>query len=710
MKRKNDFAIIRLVIATGISSVVSQLVTIREFLAQFQGNEFVIALILFNWLILGGIGTLMCRLVAKHFWQPTTQRLAWLSFLLAALSALQILAIRFLRDVFFIHGSSVGFYPTLAFTLLTIAPYCLLVGFVLPYSLFVLRTGNPDYPGARIYITDNLGDAAGGALFSFVLVFLVTPLKAIFLAGLLLIVAAYLLFPSADRLRPAVFLPSGLALMILLSGVFLEPVSLAPPEGQLVYYRESRYGRIAVHQDREQFTLFENGKPEFSSQNLIAAEETIHYPLAQIAEPKHILLIAAEGGMTAELQKYKPVTVDYVELDPEVADVQFEFGLIKSIHGLHVIYQDGRAYLASSDKIYDAIIVNLSEPDTFQANRFFTDRFFELAKRHLTAGGIFSFSMPGFENYLAEPQRLMLSSLYNTVAGHFEQVLLLPGQKIFFLCRDYPLRTDIPAGLAQKGIVTDYISNFFYGDLNDERVRRLNQLVDPAAPKNIDNAPRLMRLMFSQWFAKFSTSPAGFFAVLTVLLLIYLVRITAEEFVLFTTGCMTMGSEILVIFAFQIFFGYIYLQIGFIVTVFLAGLLPGAWFGNRLRGQGKQILVFTDVLFIVLMGMFILAFEQVGDRLPAVFFLVFGFGVSLVCGFQFPVALSLRGGDNPAAVRSFSADLIGAACGTLITSVVLIPYCGIIWAAAGLIGLKLISLSVIGVSRETNKQTTISLL
>ena len=96
----------------------------------------------------------------------------------------QILAIRGLRDVLFIHGSSVGFYPTLAYTFLTIAPYCLVLGFVLPYSLFAIRTENPDYPGTRIYIIDNLGDVSGGALFSFVLVFLVTPLKAVFLANL----------------------------------------------------------------------------------------------------------------------------------------------------------------------------------------------------------------------------------------------------------------------------------------------------------------------------------------------------------------------------------------------------------------------------------------------------------------------------------------------------------------------------------------------
>ena len=56
MKNKNDRAIIRVVVATGISSVVTQLLTIREFLTQFQGNEIVIALVLFNWLILGGLG------------------------------------------------------------------------------------------------------------------------------------------------------------------------------------------------------------------------------------------------------------------------------------------------------------------------------------------------------------------------------------------------------------------------------------------------------------------------------------------------------------------------------------------------------------------------------------------------------------------------------------------------------------------------------
>jgi spermidine synthase len=317
------------VIATGISSVVTQLLIIREFLAQFQGNEFVIALILFNWLILGGVGTILARWVTRRLWEATVNRLGWLSLVLAGLPAVQILAIRLLRDVFFIHGSSVGFYSTLAYTFLTIAPYCLVLGFVLPFSLFVIRVKTPDYPGTLIYITDNLGDVAGGALFAFALVYLVTPLQAALFANLPLLLATYFLFPSYFRRRPVVLLGVGLTCVVLLSGVILERSSLVPSEGKLVHYRESRYGRIEIHQNKEQFTLFVGGNPLFGSQNLNMAEETVHYPLAQSPQVQHILLISAEGGMLAEIQKYRPASVDYVELDPQVAAAQFEFGVIK---------------------------------------------------------------------------------------------------------------------------------------------------------------------------------------------------------------------------------------------------------------------------------------------------------------------------------------------------------------------------------------------
>jgi len=77
------------------------------------------------------------------------------------------------------------------------------------------------------------------------------------------------------------------------------------------------------------------------------------------------------------------------------------------------------------------------------------------------------------------------------------------------------------------------------------------------------------------------------------------------------------------------------------------------------------------------------------------FFLIYGFIVSVACGCQFPAALFMGGDDNPTAARMFSADLIGAACGTIAASVILIPYAGIEWTAAALVCLKITSLVIV---------------
>lgn len=697
LKRKNESPVLLAVIATGISSVVTQLLTIREFLAQFQGNEFVIALILFSWLVQGGIGTFLSQLYIKRGF-PSAKFLGFLSLFVAALPALQILLIRELRDVLFIHGSSVGFYPTFAFIFLTTAPYAVLIGFILPYSLFVLRAFHPDYPGTNIYIVDNLGDIAGGVFFSFFLVYFFSPLKSVFISNLFVLGATFLLLINSGIGRIRAITGVCIALLILVSGIFLEKKSLQPHEGSLVYYKESKYGRIAVHQDKEQLTLIGDGAPLFSNQNTSNAEEAIHYPLSQVADPKHILIISAEGGIMEEVEKYRPESIDYIELDPEVSGALFRFGLLKKIQGLNVINQDGRTYLVHSDKIYDAIIINLPEPETYQINRFYTDGFFDIARKRLSPRGILSFSMEGYDNYLAEPQRQKISSVYNTLSRHFGKILLLPGQKIYFLASEFPINADIPDMLDKKNIKTDYISNFFYGNLAEERIRHLKELVDRSAPVNTDNYPQLMRIMFSQWFAKFSTSPLAFIIILSLISIIYLIRITKEEFVLFSTGCMEMGTELLVIFAFQIFFGYIYIKIGLIITVFLAGLLPGAWAGNKIANQyvhyNRTFLAIADGILIFLTGLLILIFLKGGDKIPLSVFLLYGFIVSMTCGYQFPTALKLMGDSNPSVTRLFSADLIGAAAGTLLISVAIIPYFGIIWAAIALIGLKFISLIV----------------
>lgn len=674
--------------ATGIASVACQLVFLREFLSQFQGNEIVIALVFFNWLILGGLGTKLAHRPRRF----SAGVLMVCSLLLAALSVGQLAAIRVLRPQLFSLGVSAGFYPIFAFTFLALAPYGGLVGFVLPYSLFLLRTRFPDYSGVRVYMADNLGDICGGALFAFVLISFATPMQALLVAHLPLTVLAVRL----SRRLWIGMLAGAAVLAVLLGGAVFEKKLLQPAVGRLVHYEESRYGRLTVHQDREQITLFADGRPVYTTQDWTLAEETAHYPLSQIQRPHRILLISSAAGLMDEVLKHKPRSVDYVELDAAVSRLLVQFGLMPVPPGVHLIHGDARLWLKHTDRVYDAILVALPEPDTLQLNRFFTDGFFDSVQTHLSSRGIFSFSVEGFDNFMTAAQQMEVSSLKNTAQRHFKHVRLLPGQRVYFLCRQTPLNMDIPALLSRQGIATRYVGPYFHGNITPERLAGLAADLLPDVPANTDTRPYLMRLMFAQWFTKFETSPRVFAVLLGLVFGGYVLRLRREAFVLFTTGLVNMGSEILVIFAFQIFLGYIYFKIGMVVTVFLAGLLPGAWWGQRHISKSAFFLMLSDVGIIAWMAGFMAAVRIFGDGLPQWFFYGGGFLISLLCGFQFPLALARAGPSSRATAGIFAVDLVGAACGALVASTLLIPYLGLEGMAAALIGIKLVSLVVIG--------------
>ena len=95
-----------------------------------------------------------------------------------------------------------------------------------------------------------------------------------------------------------------------------------------------------------------------------------------------------------------------------------------------------------------------------------------LQKNASSSGGILSFSMEGYDNYLAEPQRQKISSVYNTLSRYFKNVLLIPGQNIYFLASQSPLNTDIPDSLNSKGVSTSYISSYYYGNVTDDRINQ----------------------------------------------------------------------------------------------------------------------------------------------------------------------------------------------------------------------------------------------
>jgi spermidine synthase len=315
-----------------------------------------------------------------------------------------------------------------------------------------------------------------------------------------------------------------------------------------------------------------------------------------------------------------------------------------------------------------------------------------MAKKALKEKGVLSMGFDYSQNYIGEIRRKKLSAVFNTVREYFEHVLIIPGEKAYFICSDHELTRDIPARLKSKSIPTKYIDAFFYGNVSSEKIEAVNGSLYRNEPVNTDFKPRLMSIVFQEWFAKHGGFSKYFLLVLPAFMMACLVFMKKEQYVVFSTGVVSMGAEMLIIFSFQIIYGYVYQEIGAIVTAFLLGLLPGALMGNRKGGGERYRLVMTEGLLMLMLLIFFLWVQWHGKIVHRLFFLLYCFIFSFICGYQFPVAARIIGErKNPAAVL-FSSDLSGASMGTIITGTLLIPLFGMGSAVVFLIAVKLSSL------------------
>ena len=677
------------IIGIGISSVTTQILTIREFLSQFHGNEITISLVIFCWLVLTGLGTL----AAKCFRKASLAVYLVLAITVGVWPLLQMLGIRVFREMFFTHGVSPGFYPILGYIILTIAPYCLLTGFILPYTQKLFHHFQIPFESGELYTTDSAGDILGGILFSFLLVYWLKPFAVIALCASFLILVTLLMMGVFERRR---FLVAAIPVAALFYGVALMPSvethTLEAQYGDISDYVESPFGRIVVTREGSQYTFWESGTPLYSNANVIEAEEKVHYPLSQLNGVEKVLLVSGGFGETIlEIGKYNPVRVDYVELDPALTKTAVSLEMIPKTPFLNIINTDARRHIQSTDTRYDAVILDLPEPDTFQVNRFYTDEFFALAKRVLKRDGVLAVNMAYSPNYLSEHQKEKLSILYHTVERHFKHILVLPGEQACFLMSDGLLSAEIPGKLQSKGIQTAYIDGYFNGNITKERILNLKEKLRQNKTINTDFNPRLMHSVFREWFTRHGTTPTGFMWVLAGGLLLYFIFMKKEEYILFSTGFTVMGLEMAIIFAFQVIYGYVYLMIGAIITAFLLGLLPGALAGMKWRAESGVKIGVSEGALLVLSAVFLCWSGWFRFPLHPAWFLVFCFVLSFFAGFQFPAVARLIGEDRSPAAGCLASDLCGAALGALVVGTLLIPLWGVGMAVLLLILVKISS-------------------
>lgn len=660
------------VFALGVGAVIAQLVLMRELLAAFAGNELVLGIVLGNWLLLTGLGTSLGRFSGR-----LRQPLRWLAFCalaVAVLPATQVAAVRLLRDVVFTRGAVVGVLETVLASAAVLAPFCVVSGFMLVLGSHLLAAERDGI--GKVYVADSLGSIAGGALFSFAIVFYFDHIGAVLLPAIWNLAVAFGLAAIA-RARSL-----QIAAALLLVGVGVaenfdldaRTTAWQYRGQQVVFHGNSPYGRLVVTESAGQRNFIQNGVPLFSTDNTEQIEETVHFAMAQRPDARRVLLLG--GGVTGtarELLKYLGVAVTYIELDPLILQVA---GNAAADPRVHTVAGDPRRFVQRTSERFEVIILDVPAPSTLQLNRYFTREFLAEAKCALAPGGVIAFALGSYANYISPELGRLLAAADATAREVFAHTRLIPGNRVFFLASDGELTTGIrarlPAGL--KWLTPAHLDAL----LAPDRLADLQRTTTLPATVNRDFQPSLYLAHLRHWLAMFPVRYGLFIAALGLAGLLYVARLRGGARIVFAGGFAATALEIVLLLGFQILYGSTYRQLGVLVTLFMAGLAAGAWWANR-RNVALGWLAVGLGAFAALLPVGV----RVGWLIGPLTFALAG-----LVGMEFAVA-SRAGKDGAAmtASRLYTADFVGACLGALVASTLLIPLAGVAatcWITAGL--------------------------
>jgi spermidine synthase len=698
------------VFAMGVSAFVTQVTLMREMLGALSGNELVLGIVLGSWMLLTGLGAWVGR-AASRFSQPFDVLIAG-QLLIAALPIVGVFLLRVLWNHIFVRGSAVGVSESVVVSLVLLAPYCLVTGVLLTVVCHILGQSDGSAGIGRVYLFDSVGGIVGGIAMSFVLVWWFNSFGLLYWAAAVnLLAAVATAWAFRRKVMGGLSCGGAAGLAVLVAGCDLDDISTRwqYPGEQVEYRGHSPYGRLVVTRSGSQYNFIENGVVLFSTRDAEGVEETVHYAMAQRPDSGRVLLLSGGvSGTAREILKYPIEAVDYVELDPLVLDVARRL-LPDSLADprIHVIQTDGRRFVRQATEKYDVAIVDVPEPSTFQLNRFYTREFLAQIAARLRPGGVLSFSLGRYEDYVSREQSRLISTMVHTLRREFAEVLMLPGGRLFFLASDGPLTSDVAGQLESSGIATRLVNrHYLRGTLTADRLADLRRAVADNAPLNEDFNPVLYYYRLLHWMNQFQVRFGLLEATLLVILGVYLVRIRAVPLVVFAGGFTASAMEVVLLMGYQILYGSTYQQMSVIVTMFMIGLGAGAWLMNRGIGRrtGKDLAWLQGLIGamalaipVVLLGLGYLDRHWPGlGWVGQVVIPLATLGLATAVGMEFPLAakVDFRSASATAA-GLYTADYVGAALGALLVSTLLIPVLGVVGVSVLTLGLSGVSIAVL---------------
>lgn len=674
----------------GVLSVLCQVVLLRELNVAFYGVELAYLLALTSWML----GTAGGAALAPRGGGTHAGRLRALLVAVPLLLPLAVVGIRGSRGwLGGLPGAYLPFDRQLMVLLVATLPLSALLGVAFRWA--AARSLDAGGSLGRAYGVESAGFAAAGAAAT-----LAFHLGAQTFAVAVAAAGAALLAPllRAGRRRAAarwLALPAtlGVAYLLAASGTIDRRLTAWNHPG-LVATSDSPYGRITTVSSGSQQALFENDVLVYESGG-VEREVLAHVTALQHPAPRHVLVL---GGAVRRLHEALALhgrpRITVVEQDPVLVQMA-----AAGRTGARVAVSDPRRFLREPGR-YDLILVGTGAPDSGLSNRFYTREFFEACRSRLAPGGILGLALPLPDSFLAPHTVRRAASILAALDGVFPHVEVLPGTATLAIASADPLPANEEVAIArfgERGLETRLVGPPYlrYAYRDEQRHAIAARLRGAGVPPNTDARPVCYQYALLIWLARFfpsvqaldlpSARPAATLAwsALAALGFVALVRrrpAWRAGALALVAGFAGMVLETVILLRYQASRGALYVDIGLLVTAFMAGLSAGAWGAGRtvdLQREGRLRAATRGVLAAVALVAALVAGggHLVGGSLAGGALALAAIGLLVGALFGFAAARQPLG--ERGAGRLYAADVIGGAAGSLAATVLLVPLAGL---------------------------------
>jgi len=237
----------------------------------------------------------------------------------------------------------------------------------------------------------------------------------------------------------------------------LDPESWGEPE--LPYYRDGRATTVTVEKWGRHLALKNNGKVDASNGDDMPTQIMVAgFPLLLHRDGPDDLDVAVVGfgsGVTVGTALQFPVaSVDVLELEPRILEASRLFREVNHLDyplddfpwvkmpRLEVFNDDGRNFLASTERRYDVIVSEPSNPWIAGVADLFTTDHFRITKQRLREGGIYC---QWVQLYELSPENI--KTIYRTFASEFEHAMVFSAEELssdtVMIGSDAPIDLDV---------------------------------------------------------------------------------------------------------------------------------------------------------------------------------------------------------------------------------------------------------------------------